>query len=179
MTDTKTGWSDLLLSLFEWHNETINIYTHLFGAGTLFYLLCCLHPFSAIHQSDYVSDKIVSLSFLVCAICCLLFSSAWHLMSGCATFHIFNGSACKRFIIFHGRSLIVALGLDYCGVSALICSSIFTMSKSLPTFAWTKHSMRFSLVRLLLSTRFAQGLCHNCFCHWSAWRLLTLAAVVQ
>lgn len=111
--DILAGWRELLLSTFQLHNETLNIWTHLVGAASLCWLLYSLHPLSSISLSEYALDRIVSLSFLACALCCLLFSSLWHLMAGCATINLFNSSAC----------------LDYVGVSALICSSIFTMSQ--------------------------------------------------
>jgi hypothetical protein len=76
-------WGSLLGSLFTWHNETINIHTHLIGFGFIVYLIWREHPQTP--QAADFHDNIVSLSFLICAAACLLLSSAWHLASGCAT----------------------------------------------------------------------------------------------
>lgn len=34
-----TTWKQIIMSLFEWHNETINIWTHLIGFITFFIIL--------------------------------------------------------------------------------------------------------------------------------------------
>ncbi|MBW0472349.1 hypothetical protein O181_012064 [Austropuccinia psidii MF-1] len=106
-------WHHLLLSGIQWHNETINIHTHLFGTISLFYLLFFLWPITP-HtnpQSSSWSDRAISLLFLVCAIKCLVCSTAWHLFAGCGTLGPFRRLAC----------------VDYVGISGLIAASVISM----------------------------------------------------
>lgn len=87
----------------------------------------------------------MTLQFIFCAAACLLFSSVWHLLSGCATYHVFNGSAC----------------LDYVGVSALICSSIFTM-------IWYGLYCRPDLLQIYATVAFGVGIA-GIILPWQAW----------
>ncbi|POW02836.1 hypothetical protein PSTT_11482 [Puccinia striiformis] len=78
-------WHHLLLSGIQWHNETINIHTHFLGTLSLFYLLIYLWPDTphTAPESSTLTDRLISLIFIVCAIKCLICSTAWHLFSGC------------------------------------------------------------------------------------------------
>ncbi|PLW29713.1 hypothetical protein PCANC_20179 [Puccinia coronata f. sp. avenae] len=106
-------WHHLLLSGIQWHNETINIHTHFFGSLSLFYLLFFLWPTTphTAPDSSTLADRVVSLVFLVGAIKCLIFSTAWHLFSGCGTLGPFRRLAC----------------VDYVGISGLIAASVMSM----------------------------------------------------
>jgi adiponectin receptor len=88
-----------------------NIATHFYGALSVLYLILAVYPRSPPALSPFPVDSIVLLAFLFCALKCLIFSTLWHLLAGCATIHVFRRSAC----------------LDYVGISALISSSILTM----------------------------------------------------
>ncbi|KAA1106002.1 hypothetical protein PGT21_025979 [Puccinia graminis f. sp. tritici] len=106
-------WHHLLLSGIQWHNETINIHTHFFGTLSLFYLLFFLWPTTphTAPDSSTMTDRVISLIFLVCAIKCLICSTAWHLFSGCGTLGPFRRLAC----------------VDYVGISGLIAASVMSM----------------------------------------------------
>ncbi|WAR52023.1 hypothetical protein PtB15_1B462 [Puccinia triticina] len=106
-------WHHLLLSGVQWHNETINIHTHFFGTLSLFYLLFFLWPTTphTAPDSSTLTDRVISLIFLVCAIKCLICSTAWHLFSGCGTLGPFRRLAC----------------VDYVGISGLIAASVMSM----------------------------------------------------
>lgn len=106
-------WHHLLLSGIQWHNETINIHTHFFGTLSLFYLLFFLWPTTphTAPDSSTLTDRMISMIFLVCAIKCLICSTAWHLFSGCGTLGPFRRLAC----------------VDYVGISGLIAASVMSM----------------------------------------------------
>ncbi|BGP56505.1 inc metabolism membrane protein [Rhodotorula sphaerocarpa] len=102
----------LLKSMFEWHNETINIQSHFIGflslAGLLIYYLvfspASPHPLVDPHPGDTA----IAVLFVVSAMHCLLCSTAWHLFAGCATTGWFQSAAC----------------IDYVGISGLIAASV-------------------------------------------------------
>ncbi|KAI7933982.1 hypothetical protein MJO28_000626 [Puccinia striiformis f. sp. tritici] len=106
-------WHHLLLSGIQWHNETINIHTHFLGTLSLFYLLIYLWPDTphTAPESSTLTDRLISLIFIVCAIKCLICSTAWHLFSGCGTLGPFRRLAC----------------VDYVGISGLIAASVMSM----------------------------------------------------
>lgn len=78
----KTGYLDTIKSLTFLHNETCNIYTHLAGAlllplvATSFMQVLFEPRFPTVSGRDYVVLGI----FFCSAECCLVFSSAYHLM---------------------------------------------------------------------------------------------------
>ncbi|KAG0149384.1 hypothetical protein CROQUDRAFT_653681 [Cronartium quercuum f. sp. fusiforme G11] len=105
-------WRELLYSALQWHNETINIHTHFIGTLSLLYLLAFLWP-STPHTdpaSSTIGDRLISLLFLICAIKCLVCSTAWHLFAGCGTLGPFRRLAC----------------VDYVGISGLIAASVIS-----------------------------------------------------
>ena len=63
-------------------------------------------------STNTVIDRAVNMTFLVASLACLLLSAAWHLAAGCGTFAVFHSCAT----------------LDYLGISALISSSILTLT---------------------------------------------------
>ncbi|EGG03231.1 uncharacterized protein MELLADRAFT_44573 [Melampsora larici-populina 98AG31] len=103
-------WRELLFSGLQWHNETINIHTHLIGTMSLIYLLCFLWPTTPHTDplSSSIGDRLISFIFLICAIKCLVCSTAWHLFAGCGTLGPFRRLAC----------------VDYVGISGLIAASV-------------------------------------------------------
>ncbi|TIB78833.1 HlyIII-domain-containing protein [Wallemia mellicola] len=102
---------DLFLSAFKWHNETINVQTHLWAAVgvtmLLLYHVVAPHPVWIAEDSTW-SDKLVMVSFLLASLKCLIFSSLWHIHAGCADKKYFEHYAC----------------VDYVGISSLITASI-------------------------------------------------------
>ncbi|ORY47590.1 hemolysin-III related-domain-containing protein [Leucosporidium creatinivorum] len=106
-------WGALLKSAFEWHNETINIQSHLIGFLSLVFLLIFHFPGSP-HSlpSSHPADTAIALLFIGAAMKCLLCSAAWHLLAGCATGHWHRGAAC----------------VDYVGISGLIAASVMGIS---------------------------------------------------
>ncbi|KAF8512391.1 hemolysin-III related-domain-containing protein [Gautieria morchelliformis] len=103
-------WPLLLLSLFQFHNETANIWTHLlpliFSLATL---SSSLRPL--LQSTRYIHDIPVDFAdrvFMMFANICLLSSCVWHVMSGCA----------------HRKAMETAARVDYVGIGWLISASI-------------------------------------------------------
>lgn len=99
-------------SLFFWHNETINIWTHLLGAIYLFYLAFYEFPNSE-HYFKYTNssnDHTIVYLFIGSAITCLLFSVIWHSYTNIGFLPLRSKFAC----------------FDYSGITVLITSSIIT-----------------------------------------------------
>lgn len=99
-------------SLFDWHNETINIWTHLLGAFYLVYI--CLYSFPASDTYNIyamsTNDHIIVYLFLFSAITCFLCSAIWHSYTNIGILSVRSKFAC----------------FDYSGITVLITSSIIT-----------------------------------------------------
>ncbi|KAK4049822.1 inc metabolism membrane protein [Microbotryomycetes sp. JL201] len=109
-------WGALLRSGFEWHNETVNIQSHLIGCLSLIYLLVWIFPNSAHYlPSAYPADRFVALLFIGAAMKCLLCSVAWHLFAGCATGHWHRGAACVDYVGISGLIAASIIGIEYYG----------------------------------------------------------------
>ena len=67
------------LSLFRWHNETLNIYTHLLPGIYFFMVLCGLSSQPYYLASSTEARLTMALAYLVCTLCCFC-SAAMHLM---------------------------------------------------------------------------------------------------
>ncbi|KAI5834883.1 HlyIII-domain-containing protein [Schizophyllum commune Tattone D] len=96
-------WHLIVLSLFAFHNETLNIHTHLipfvlWGVNSL--------PFLKADLPD-LPERI----FMSFALLCLFSSAVWHTMSGCA--HFASMEFCAR--------------IDYVGIGWLISASVGTV----------------------------------------------------
>ena len=76
-------WRSILASLFQLHNETGNVWTHLLGAIGIVYIVTTLHPATPQATSLRSADSAVTLGFLGSAFACLIMSAIWHLFSGC------------------------------------------------------------------------------------------------
>ncbi|KAI7890336.1 hemolysin-III related-domain-containing protein [Mucor mucedo] len=100
--------ADCWYSLFYFHNETGNIWTHLLGFIVLFALGIYELFFSELMVSIPVSDRVVFLVFFLAACKCLMCSTVWHTLSGINNLKVYRQVAC----------------LDYVGISVLICASI-------------------------------------------------------
>ncbi|KAF8893466.1 hemolysin-III related-domain-containing protein [Infundibulicybe gibba] len=98
-------WPLIIMSLFAFHNETLNIHTHLipfllWGVTALFPLL---HTPALIYTPETL--------FMAFALLCLLSSAVWHTMSGCA----------------HRASMDFCARVDYVGIGWLISASVGTV----------------------------------------------------
>ncbi|KAJ7347063.1 hemolysin-III related-domain-containing protein [Mycena albidolilacea] len=127
-------WPRLLLSVFQLHNETLNIHTHFLPLliwGAAFYGLELPFPSSL---SSFLPSPLASASsswsrytpfappragplpadealFTLFALACLACSSLWHTMAGCA----------------HKRGMETCARIDYVGIGWLIAMSIATV----------------------------------------------------
>lgn len=97
-------WSLIILSLFAFHNETLNIHTHLLPF--LHWAISLILLFNNASISD-----VPELLFMSFALLCLLSSAVWHTMAGCAD----------------QRSMELCARVDYVGIGWLISASIGTI----------------------------------------------------
>lgn len=101
-----------MLSAFSWHNETVNIWTHLLGTFYLLYLAFYDFPNSE-HYFKYTTsadDHAIVYLFIASAITCLMFSVIWHSYTNIGFLSLRSKFAC----------------FDYSGITVLITSSIIT-----------------------------------------------------
>jgi len=103
-------WPLLLLSIFQLHNETVNIWTHLLPLGLA--LMSLSSPVAAIFKFAQTGDDlpidIAERTFSLFAVICLASSCVWHVMAGCA----------------HRKATDTAARIDYVGIGWLISASI-------------------------------------------------------
>jgi len=97
-------WPLIVLSLFAWHNETLNIHTHLIPL--VFWLINCIPIFSSSSLQD-----VPETTFIAFALTCLTTSVIWHTMSGCA----------------HHDGMDLCARIDYVGIGWLISASVGTV----------------------------------------------------
>jgi adiponectin receptor len=95
-------------SLFYFHNETCNIWTHLLGFIGLFSVGTYELFFSDRMANVPLKDQFVFVVFILAACKCLMCSTVWHTLSGISNLKVYRQVAC----------------LDYVGISVLICASI-------------------------------------------------------
>ncbi|KAI9487848.1 MAG: hemolysin-III related-domain-containing protein [Benjaminiella poitrasii] len=100
--------ADCWYSLFYFHNESGNIWTHLLGFVALFSIGIYELFFSKLMTSIPIEDRLVFLVFFLAACKCLMCSTVWHTLSGINNLKVYHQVAC----------------LDYVGISVLICASI-------------------------------------------------------
>ncbi|KXN90864.1 hypothetical protein AN958_03518 [Leucoagaricus sp. SymC.cos] len=96
-------WPLLIKSVFTLHNETLNIHTHLIPL-----ILFLVNIISIIRNPTHIdAPEVLFMSF---ACVCLLGSTVWHTMSGCA----------------HHNSMEFCARVDYVGIGWLISASVAT-----------------------------------------------------
>ena len=142
-------WGAILRSAFQFHNETINIHSHFFGFLSLLYLACFILPNSPAASPDaHWGDMAIAALFIGAGMKCLLCSTAWHLLSGCASEGWHRGAAC----------------VDYVGISGLIAASVMGMEvrRLFSTFQFVSD-LFFVVLRILLSTGSRRGV-HDVQC---------------
>ncbi|KAG8214056.1 hemolysin-III related-domain-containing protein [Butyriboletus roseoflavus] len=97
-------WPLIIMSLFAWHNETLNIHTHL--VPLMLWLINCIPLFNSSAPQD-----IPETAFITFALVCLFTSVIWHTMAGCA----------------HHDGMDLCARIDYVGIGWLISASIGTI----------------------------------------------------
>ncbi|WFD01555.1 inc metabolism membrane protein [Malassezia obtusa] len=102
------NWTTLLGSIFQIHNETGNIHTHLGGL----FLVVALYWFTgSLDPLTTTTDRWIQTIYLLAAAKCLVCSVSWHVMAGCADLQWFQCFAC----------------IDYTGISWLVAASLLTL----------------------------------------------------
>lgn len=110
-------WGAILRSAFEFHNETINIHSHFLGFLSLLYLLFSILPVSpAASPTSHWGDFAISLLFILAGLKCLLCSTIWHLLSGCAHTGWHRGAACVDYVGISGLIAASVMGMEYYGL---------------------------------------------------------------
>ncbi|KAF0273291.1 hypothetical protein FOG51_01793 [Hanseniaspora uvarum] len=132
--------SNSIPHLYHWHNETVNIWTHLVAA---FYFLYKFVTFVPVYKTK--SQNISISVFFLMSFLCFMLSSLWHTLSG--------WNVVKR------RSK--ACCLDYSGISMLIVSSIVAVQcaivpivenqYNLQMYAWIGVSVLLLFMSLVLN----------------------------
>ncbi|KAG9316747.1 hemolysin-III related-domain-containing protein [Chiua virens] len=97
-------WPLIIMSLFAWHNETLNIHTHLIPFAL--WLINCIPMFNSSAFQD-----LPETAFIIFALICLFSSVVWHTMSGCA----------------HHDGMDLCARIDYVGIGWLISASVGTV----------------------------------------------------
>jgi len=97
-------WPLIIMSLFAWHNETLNIHTHLIPF--ILWLTNCIPIFNSSSLQD-----IPEAAFITFALVCLFSSVVWHTMAGCA----------------HHDGMDLCARIDYVGIGWLISASVGTV----------------------------------------------------
>lgn len=104
--------SDMCRSVFRFnHNESGNIWTHLFGALAIVYLGLVHFPSTAVFASNSLTDNLVLYLFLAAALECFVCSVFWHTYSGFAQLNVRSRFAC----------------IDYTGITFLITCSVISV----------------------------------------------------
>jgi adiponectin receptor len=97
-------WHLILLSLFAFHNEFLNIHTHLIPG-----LLWAINSIPFVNPAGV--EDVPEALFMAFAIICLFSSAVWHTMAGCA----------------HCPSMEFCARMDYVGIGWLISASVGTV----------------------------------------------------
>lgn len=125
--------------IYQWHNETVNIWTHLLAS---FYFLYRLITFKCIYKT--ASQNAAISAFFLMSFCCFMLSSLWHTFSGWNKVKKRSKACC----------------LDYSGISMLIISSIIAVQCSivpadqksyLQLYVWVGISLSLLTVSLILN----------------------------
>jgi len=158
-------WHLLLLSIFQWHNETTHIWTHLIPLlYSLASLSSSLAPFiSPIQSAEVVPADLADHVFTIFSSLCLLSSCVWHVMAGCA----------------HGKAMETAARIDYVGIGWLI-------SVSIGSVVYYGFSCRPQTALIYISVSFILGVAGSIFPFMSwfnerqhkKWRILFFLSLV-
>jgi len=103
------NWSYYIKSLFKWHNETINIWSHLLGFLGILGISVYVNITKYFDIDKYITQDICFNLFTSSMMICFLFSSIMHLL------YPKNEKICER-----------TQFLDYLGINVLIASTFST-----------------------------------------------------
>lgn len=95
-------------SLFHWHNETLNVWTHL--GGLFLFLVLAITSYTTWLNRAVIGELVTSTVFFLSAMMMLLFSSVFHLYNCCS----------DRHYDFTAK-------LDYSGIAVLIAGSYYPL----------------------------------------------------
>lgn len=103
--------ADMFKSVFSLnHNESMNIWTHIFGFFIMAWLTFVHFPSTAVYQNTTVRQKLCMWAFLAAGMNCLISSSVWHTYSCFAKLPTRLRCAC----------------VDYTGITLLITFSVIS-----------------------------------------------------
>ncbi|KAG7909138.1 hypothetical protein KL905_003304 [Ogataea polymorpha] len=105
-----SGHLSALKSVFQLHNETANIWTHILGSLLLLYIMLKHYPATEIYARSSFGDKLVTNCFFLASIKCLMSSVVWHTYDCISQLKLRKRFAC----------------IDYTGITVLITASIIT-----------------------------------------------------
>ncbi|KAG7446612.1 HlyIII-domain-containing protein [Guyanagaster necrorhizus] len=149
-------WPLIILSLFAFHNETLNIHTHLIP-----FLILGINSIP-LFDSEFINAPAPEKFFMAFVLLCLFCSSVWHTMSGCA----------------HHGSMQFCAKVDYIGIGWLISASV----ASVVYYGFQCHP---SINQIFLALCVTTGLAGNVFpfMEWfnrqenRIWRVLFFVAL--
>ncbi|EEB07006.1 hemolysin-III family protein [Schizosaccharomyces japonicus yFS275] len=98
-------------SILSWHNETVNIWSHMLGMFVFAGICLFLHPNTQWWTDLPLSNRLIALVFLLAAVKCLACSTIWHTFASLANLKAMHRAAC----------------MDYLGISVLIAASIMSV----------------------------------------------------
>ena len=124
-----------IINWYGWHNESTNIWTHLFGAIYMAYLAFFQFPNSEVYLSDKVPGmaKFIAFVFLFASIKCLIASTFWHTFNGTSFLGLRRRFAC----------------VDYSGITILITASILS-TEFATLYGHTVSMISFMTISMLL-----------------------------
>ena len=132
--------SEMWKLIFAWHNETMNIWSHLVGVGVVLYIALVQFPSTTVFEVMSKGDKLFMYLFLVAALGCLVSSSTWHTYSCFAHYPSRANFAC---IDYSGITLLITcsvIAIEYCALynypNLSLAFIIFTMACGLGGFAF-------------------------------------------
>ncbi|AET40961.1 Izh3p Ecym_7109 [Eremothecium cymbalariae DBVPG len=135
-----------ILNVYGWHNETINIWSHIAGAIILLYIMLRGFPNSDVFNSTQVPKvaKGAIYVFLLCGIKCMVSSVMWHTFSGTCHLPLRSRFSC----------------VDYTGITILITASVMT------TEAFTLYRLAPKAMYLYMGISLCLGV-FAAFTNWS------------
>ncbi|KAG5419983.1 IZH3 [Candida metapsilosis] len=132
--------SEMWKSIFAWHNETMNIWSHLLGVFIVGYIALVQFPSTKVFAELGSGDKSIMYLFLAAALGCLISSSTWHTYSCFAHFPSRANFAC---IDYSGITLLITcsvISVEYCALynhpNFALAFTLFTMCCGVGGFAF-------------------------------------------
>lgn len=132
--------SEMWKLIFAWHNETMNIWSHLAGVGIVLYIGLVQFPSTTLFSLMSNGDKLIMYLFLFAALGCLVSSSTWHTYSCFAHYPSRANFAC---IDYSGITLLITcsvIAIEYCALynypNLSLAFIIFTMACGIGGFAF-------------------------------------------